>query len=243
VFTGDFGEALAALVGPDCPGLSASTVVRLKQTWEAGYRQWARRDLADQRYDYLWADGVHFNVQLEGDRTCIFVLIGATPEYWKELITVQDGYRESEQSLMSLLLKFKQRGLTVDPELATGVGAMGFWKALPHVYPRTRTQRCWDHKTANVLDKLPKRRQPEAKDKLHQIWMAPKRQDAREAFDHFVAVYELKYLKAAACLASDRDALLTLYDFPAEHWVHIRTTNPIESTFATVRLRIAKTKG
>jgi len=243
VSTGDFGEALAALVGPSCPGLSASTVVRLKQTWEADYRQWSRRGLMGKRYVYLWADGVHFNVRLEEDRTCILVLMGATPEGQKELIAVQDGYRESEQSWKSLRLDVKQRGLEVDPELATGDGALGFWKALPQVFTTTRTQRCWVHKTANVLDKLPKRLQPEAKDRLHQIWMAPGRAQAHEAFDHFIEVYEPKYPKAAACLAKDRDALLTFYDFPAEHWVHIRTTNPIESTFATVRLRTAKTKG
>lgn len=169
--------------------------------------------------------------------------MGATPEGRKELIAVQDGYRESEQSWKSLLLDVKQRGLTVDPKLATGDGALGFWKALPQVFATTRTQRCWVHKTANVLDKLPKRLQPEAKDKLHQIWMAPGRTQAHEAFDRFVEVYGPKYPKATACLEKDREALLTFYDFPAEHWVHIRTTNPIESTFATVRLRTAKTKG
>ena len=243
VSTGDFGEALAALLGPGCPGLSASTVVRLKQTWEADYRGWSARDLTDKRYVYVWADGVHFNVRLEEDRTCILVLMGATAEGTKELIAVQDGYRESEQSWKSLLLDVKQRGLTIAPELAIGDGALGFWKALPQVFSTTRVQRCWVHKTANVLDKLPKRLQPEAKGKLHQIWMAPGRAAANEAFDHFITVYEPKYPKATACLAKDRDALLRFYDFPAEHWIHIRTTNPIESTFATVRLRTAKTKG
>jgi transposase-like protein len=243
VSTGDFGEALAALLGPGWPGLSASTVVRLKQTWESDFRGWTQRDLTGKHYVYVWADGVHFNVRLEEDRTCILVLMGATPEGKKELIAVQDGYRESEQSWRSLLLDVKLRGLTVDPELAVGDGALGFWKALPQVFAKTRTQRCWVHKTANVLGKLPKRLHPEAKDKLHQVWMAPTRQDAETALEYFVEVYEPKYPKAAACLTKDREALLAFYDFPAEHWVHIRTTNPIESTFATVRLRTAKTKG
>ena len=243
ISTGDFTEALAALLGPDCPGLSASTVVRLKQTWEDQYKRWNQRDLSGRRYVYLWVDGIHFNVRLEEDRTCILVLLGATEDGRKELIAIQDGYRESEQSWKNLLLDVKRRGLTVDPELAVGDGALGFWKALPQVYPRTRTQRCWVHKTANVLNQLPKRLQPGAKDKLHQIWMAPGRKQANEAFDHFIETYEAKYPKATNCLDKDRDVLLTFYDFPAEHWIHIRTTNPIESLFATVRLRTAKTKG
>ena len=243
ISTGDFTEALQALLGPDCPGLSASTVVRLKQTWEDQYKRWNQRDLSGRRYVYLWVDGLHFNVRLEEDRTCILVLMGATEDGRKELIAIQDGYRESEQSWKNLLLDVKRRGLTVDPELAVGDGALGFWKALPQVYPRTRTQRCWVHKTANVLNQLPKRLQPGAKDKLHQIWMAPGRKQANEAFDHFIETYEAKYPKATNCLDKDRDVLLTFYDFPAEHWIHIRTTNPIESLFATVRLRTAKTKG
>ena len=182
-------------------------------------------------------------MRLEEDRTCILVLLGATAEGTKELIALQDGYRESEQSWKSLLLDIKQRGLTVDPQLAVGDGALGFWKALPQVYPITRTQRCWVHKTANVLDKLPKRLQPEAKDRIHQIWMAPGRKEAEQAFDHFVEIYQAKYPGAAECLTKDREPLLTFYDFPAEHWTHLRTTNPIESLFATVRLRTGKTKG
>ncbi len=243
ISTGDFNEALAALLGPNCPGLSASTVTRLKAIWEAEYKQWNERDLNDKRYVYVWADGVHFNVRLEEDRTCILVLMGATEDGRKELIGIADGYRESEQSWKSLLLDVKQRGLTVDPHLATGDGALGFWKALPQVYAKTRPQRCWVHKTVNVLDKLPKRLHGEAKDRLHQIWMAPTREDAEIAFDHFVATYEAKYPKAVACLSKDRKQLLTFYDFPAAHWIHLRTTNPIESMFATVRLRTAKTKG
>jgi len=243
VSTGDFGEALQALLGPGCPGLSATTVTRLKQSWEDEFRGWSRRDLSDERYVYVWADGVHFNVRLEEDRTCILVLMGATAEGKKELLAVQDGYRESEQSWKSLLLDVKQRGLKVDPKLAVADGALGFWKALPQVFPSTRCQRCWVHKTANVLDKLPKRLQPDAKARLHQIWQAPGRKEAHEAFDRFIEIYRAKYPKAAACLEKDRDELLTFYDFPAEHWVHLRTTNPIESTFATVRLRTDKTKG
>jgi putative transposase len=243
VSTGDFNEALAALVGPNCPGLSASTVTRLKACWEDEFREWNKRSLEGKQYVYLWADGVHFNIRLEEDRQCILVLMGATADGRKELIAVVDGFRESEQSWRALLLDVKSRGLVVDPKLATGDGALGFWKAIAQVYPKTREQRCWVHKTANVLDKLPKRLQPEAKEKLHQIWMAATRTDADQAFDLFVATYQAKYPKATECLAKDRDVLLTFYDFPAEHWIHLRTTNPIESTFATVRLRHRRTKG
>ena len=243
ISTGDFSEALAALVGPQAKGLSASTVVRLKSLWEEEFQAWNQRSLEEKQYVYVWADGVHFNIRLEEDRLCILVLMGATADGRKELIAVTDGYRESEQSWNALLLDAKARGLIVDPKLATGDGALGFWKALPQVYPSTREQRCWVHKTVNVLDKLPKRLQSEAKDKIHQIWMAPTKVDADKAFDLFVATYEAKYPKATACLSKDRDVLLTFYDFPAEHWIHLRTTNPIESTFATVRLRHRRTKG
>ena len=243
ISTGDFSEALAALVGPQAKGLSASTVVRLKSLWEEEFQAWNQRSLEEKQYVYVWADGVHFNIRLEEDRLCILVLMGATADGRKELIAVTDGYRESEQSWNALLLDAKARGLVVDPKLATGDGALGFWKALPQVYPSTREQRCWVHKTVNVLDKLPKRLHAEAKDKIHQIWMAPTKVDADKAFDLFVATYEAKYPKATACLSKDRDVLLTFYDFPAEHWIHLRTTNPIESTFATVRLRHRRTKG
>ena len=243
ISTGDFSEALAALVGPQAKGLSASTVVRLKSIWEEEFQEWNQRSLEGKQYVYVWADGVHFNIRLEEDRQCILVLMGATAEGHKELIAVVDGYRESEQSWKALLLDAKARGLVLAPKLATGDGALGFWKALPQVYPTTREQRCWVHKTVNVLDKLPKRLQPEAKDKIHQIWMAPTKADADKAFDLFVATYEAKYPQATECLSKDRDVLLTFYDFPAEHWIHLRTTNPIESTFATVRLRHRRTKG
>ena len=243
ISTGDFSEALASLVGPSAKGLSAATVTRLKQIWEGEFQEWNQRSLAAKQYVYVWADGVHFNIRLEEDRQCILVLMGATADGKKELIAIQDGYRESEQSWKQLLLDVKARGLMVDPKLATGDGALGFWKALKQVYPTTREQRCWVHKTANVLDKLPKRLQSKAKDSIHQIWMAEKRQDAEAAFDLFLKTYEAKYPKATECLSKDRAELLTFYDFPAEHWMHLRTTNPIESTFATVRLRHRRTKG
>jgi transposase-like protein len=191
----------------------------------------------------VWADGVHFNIRLEEDRQCILVLLGATKDGKKELIAIVDGYRESEQSWKALLLDVKSRGLWVDPKLATGDGALGFWKALKKVFPKTREQRCWVHKAANVLDKMPKRLQAQAKAMLHEIWMSDTRQNANKAFDLFLKTYQAKYPKACACLSKDRDVLLTFYDFPAEHWIHLRTTNPIESTFATVRLRTKRTKG
>jgi putative transposase len=243
ISTGDFNEALQALVGPECPGLSASTVTRLLEGWQADCKEWSKRSLADKHYVYLWVDGVHFNIRLEEDRQCILVLMGATSDGKKELVAVADGYRESEQSWRELLLDVKSRGLVIDPKLATGDGALGFWKALPKVFPTTRTQRCWVHKTANVLDKLPKRLQPRAKESIHDIWMADTREAANQAFDSFLAAYGAKYPKACECLSKDRDELLTFYDFPAEHWKHLRTTNPIESVFATVRLRHRRTKG
>jgi transposase-like protein len=243
VSTSDFSEALAALLGPDAPGLSASTVTRLKSCWEDEYHEWSKRSLKGKQYVYVWADGIHFNIRLEEDRQCILVLMGATEEGKKELIAIHDGHRESAQSWKELLLDCKARGLVVDPHLATGDGALGFWKALAETYPKTREQRCTVHKTANVLDKLPKRLQPAAKEKLHDIWQADTREHANEAFDLFVATYSAKYPKAVECLSKDRDALLAFYDFPAEHWIHLRTTNPIESTFATVRHRHRRTKG
>jgi transposase-like protein len=243
VSTGDFSEALAALLGPEAKGLSATTVTRLKGIWEKEYQEWSKRSLAGKHYVYVWADGVHFNIRLEGGRQCILVLLGATAEGKKELIAIADGQRESEQSWKELLLEVRSRGLTIDPALAIGDGALGFWKALPQVYETTRAQRCWVHKTANVLDKLPKSVQPKAKRMLHEIYLAPSRAEADKAFDLFLRTYEAKYPKATECLAKDRQELLTFYDFPAEHWMHLRTTNPIESVFATVRLRTDKTKG
>jgi len=243
ISTGGFTEALQALVGRQAAGLSATTITRLMTAWQDEHKTWSRRALEDKCYVYVWADGIHFNIRLEEDRQCILVLMGATPEGKKELIAVADGHRESAQSWRHLLLDCKQRGLTFDPKLATADGALGFWKALPQVWPTTGTQRCWVHKTANVLDKMAKTVQSGAKEKLHEIWMAPTREDADQAFDQFVEMYEAKYPGAVECLSKDREPLLAFYDFPAEHWIHLRTTNPIESTFATVRLRHRRTKG
>ena len=243
ISTSDFGEALAALLGPQAKGLSPTTILRLKEGWAKEYADWNRRDLHGKRYVYLWVDGVYFNVRLEEDRTCILVVLGATALGKKELVAVWDGVRESELSWLEVLQDLKRRGLKNGPELAIGDGALGFWKALPQVFDKCRTQRCWVHKTANVLNYLPKQLQASAKRLLHEIWMAPTRQDAERAFDAFAATYGAKHPKATECLAKDRQALLSFYDFPAEHWSHIRTTNPIESTFATVRLRTDKTKG
>ena len=242
VSTGDFQEALEALLGGNAAGLSASTVSRLKSVWQGEFEAWQKRELSGQRYVYIWVDGVYFNVRLEEAKHCVLVVIGATEDGKKELIALSDGYRESEQSWKEVLLDLKARGLTIDPKLAIGDGALGFWKALPQVYGSTKTQRCWVHKTANVLNALPKSQQPKAKSALQSIWMAASKQDAEKAFDLFLQSYQDKYPKAAECLRKDRDALLTFYDFPARHWQHLRTTNPIESTFATVRLRTDKTR-
>ena len=239
----DFSGALTALLGPAAPGLSAAKICRLKEIWRLEYEQWRRRSLSDKEYVYVWADGIYFGVRLEDARQCLLVVIGATKEGRKELLGLTDGYRESEASWKELLLELKERGLTVDPKLAIGDGALGFWKALPQVFGSTRAQRCWKHKTANVLNKLPKGLQLKAKAELNDIWMAESRAAAEQAFDKFLLSYEAKYPKASECLHKDRSALLTFYDFPALHWSHIRTTNPIESTFATVRLRTSKTRG
>jgi len=241
ISTGDFSEALAALVGKDAPGLSASTISRLKTIWQDDLEQWQQRDLSNKRYVYIWADGIYCNVRME-ERQCLLVIIGATKEGKKELLALESGFRESELSWAELLLNLKRRGLKEGPELAVGDGSLGFWKALTKVYDNTRWQRCWVHKTANVLNKLPKSIQAKAKEKLRMIWMAPEKDEAEKHFDDFIKIYEAKYPKATKCLKKDRDALLTFYDFPAEHWRHIRTTNPIESTFSTVRLRTAKVR-
>lgn len=241
--TGDFSSALTALLGKDAPGLSANTISRLKEVWKSEYEQWSKRSLSGKQYVYIWADGIYFGVRLEDARQCILVIIGADSDGKKELLGIADGYRESEESWKELLLDLKQRGLSIDPKLATGDGGLGFWKALPQVFGSTRAQRCWKHKTANVLNKLPQALQAKAKANLNQISLAESRAAAEQAFDHFLLSYEAKYPKATECLAKDRDELLTFFDFPAEHWQHIRTTNPIESTFSTVRLRTTKTRG
>ena len=246
ISTGDFGEALQALWGPEARGLSATTITRLKAVWEQEYQDWSKRSLAHRSYAYVWADGVYFNVRLEdtdNKRQCILVLMGATRDGTKELIAITDGYRESEQSWRELLLDVRHRGLTIDPELAIGDGGLGFWGAARKVFPQTREQRCWVHKTANVLNKLPTGVQPQAKAMLYDIWMAETQPAADRAFDLFLATLAAKFPAATTCLAKDRDVRLTFYAFPAEHWIHIRTTNPVESTFATVRLRTKKTKG
>ena len=241
ISTGDFSEALAALVGKDAPGLSASTISRLKTVWEDEFEQWQKRALLHKRYVYIWADGIYCNVRME-ERQCLLVIIGATEDGKKELLAIDSGFRESELSWTEVLVDLKHRGLKIAPKLAVGDGALGFWKALSKVYDQTRWQRCWVHKTANILNKLPKRIQSKAKKKLHQIWMAPAKKEAQKHLDDFISIYEPKYPKATKCLEKDREVLLTFYDFPAEHWRHIRTTNPIESTFSTVRLRTAKVR-
>jgi len=243
VSSGDFTDALQAILGPGCPGLSASTVTRLKGVWEEEYEAWSKRSLEGKEYVYVWADGIHTNIRLEEDRQCLLVLMGATKEGKKELIAMTDGHRESAESWRELLLDVKRRGLSAEPKLAVGDGALGFWKALREVFPNTAEQRCWVHKTANVLDKLPKGKQPKAKRMIHDIWQADTREEANQAFDAFIEDYEVKHPKAVQCLKKDRDELLAFYDFPAEHWRHLRTTNPIESTFATIRLRHKRTKG
>ncbi len=243
ISTGDFQEALQALLGIDAAGLSSSTIGRLKRVWEEEHEVWSRRSLKSKRFVYIWADGVYFNIRSETDRQCILVIVGVTAQGKKEFVAIEDGYRESEQSWSELLLRMKAQGLEAAPKLAIGDGAMGFWKALSKVYPQTVHQRCWVHKTANVLNKLPKTLQPKVKKSLHQIWMAPTKEDAYKAFEVTLATYSAKYPKAMECLEKDKGDMLAFYDFPAPHWQHIRTSNPIESTFATVRLRTAKTRG
>jgi len=246
VSTGDYAEALQSLLGTDAKGLSPNVIVRLKEKWGQEYEEWSRRDLSGEEFVYVWADGIHVNVRLEDEgnqKQCLLVLMGATAEGRKELIAVIDGVRESKQSWQELLLDLKQRGLSNPPKLAVGDGALGFWAALREVYPTTKEQRCWVHKTANVLNKMPKALQAKAKSDLHQIWLAETRKMATKAFDHFLEKYGPKYEAACSCLSKDRDVLLAFYDFPAEHWGHLRTTNPIESTFSTIRLRHRRTKG
>ncbi|MGH8303210.1 MAG: IS256 family transposase [Steroidobacteraceae bacterium] len=243
VSMGDFQEALGALLGRDAPNLSPSVIARLRGEWEADYARWQRRDLSARHYVYIWADGVYLQARMEPQAECMLVLIGATPEGRKELLGFQVGMRESAQSWREPLVDLKARGLAIAPELATGDGALGFWKALEEVSPTTRHQRCTVHKSANVLDKLPKSVQPAAKADLREIWRAPDRATAGAAIATFAEKYATKYRKAVDCLVKDRDALLTFYDFPAEHWDHLRTSNPIESVFATVRHRTVRTKG
>lgn len=243
VSTGDMREALAVLVGEQARGLSANVVSRLKAQWASEYAGWMKRDLSASRYVYWWADGIHTGVRAEDDaRQCLLVIIGVTAEGKKELVTIGDGLRESTQSWREVLGDLKARGLEIGPLLAVGDGALGFWAALEQIYPETRHQRCWVHKTANVLNALPKSLHGKAKAALHEIWLAPTRAQAIVAFDTFLKTYRAKYPKAVEKLTRDREALLAFYEFPAEHWIHLRTTNPVESTFATVRHRTTRTR-
>jgi putative transposase len=243
ISTGDFQEALAALLGKDAPNLSPSVIARLKGDWQAEHERWQKRDLSARRYVYVWADGVYLQARMEPQAECMLVVIGATPEGKKELVGFQVGTRESTQSWRELLVGLKARGLAIAPELAVGDGALGFWKALEEVFPTTRHQRCWVHKAANILNKLPKSLQANARQDLREVWLAPDRLTAEAALATFEAKYAPKYERAVACLTKDREALLTFYDFPAEHWDHLRSSNPIESVFATVRHRTVRTKG
>ncbi|EKE09057.1 MAG: hypothetical protein ACD_16C00217G0002 [uncultured bacterium] len=241
--SGDFSEVMPILLGKDAGGFSADTVLRLRKQWKKEYDQWNTRRLESKNYVYIWADGVYLQARMEDDKQCMLVIIGATPEGKKELVGFLDGYRESAQSWRELLLNLKAQGLTLPPKLAIGDGALGFWKAKDEVWPQTSGQRCWFHKSGNILNKLPKSLQSKAKDDLHNIWMAESKEEANEAFDLFLEKYKAKYPNATDCLGKDRSDLLAFYDFPAEHWKHIRTTNPIESTFATVKHRTKRSKG
>ena len=243
VSTGDFQDALAALLGPNAKGLSAKTVTRLKADWWKDYDAWQKRDLSARRFLYIWADGVYFKPRMSEEKQCVLVIVGADEFGRKELLAMTDGFRESTESWRELLLDLKRRGLEQDPKLAIGDGALGFWTALREVFATTQEQRCWVHKTMNVLNAMPKSLQAKAKAHLHDIWQAGTRAEAETAFDFFGETYGVKWDKAVAKLVKDRDVLLTFYDYPAEHWKHIRTSNPIESTFATVRHRTRRTKG
>jgi transposase-like protein len=243
VSTGDFQEALAALLGKAAPNLSPAVISRLTAEWHADYDAWQRRDLSARQYVYVWADGVYLQARMEPAAECMLVLIGATPEGKKELIGFQTGVRESTQSWRELLIDIKHRGLEIAPDLAVGDGALGFWKAIEQVFPGTRHQRCWVHKIANVLNKVALSVQINMKADLREIYGAPTRAAAEAAIEVFADKYGARYDKAVACLTKDREALLAFFDFPAEHWDHLRTSNPIESVFATVRHRTVRTKG
>jgi transposase-like protein len=239
--TGDFRPALRELLGDDAAGLSSAAITRLTAAWQAEYDDWRTRSLADRDYVYVWVDGVHFGIRLEEDALAALVVVGVRPDGTKELVAVEDGYRESEEAWLSLLRDLKRRGMRA-PVLAVGDGALGFWKAKRLVWPETREQRCWFHKLGNVLDKLPKRLQPTAKSLLHDVMGAPTRAEAETAIARFAAEFAA-HPRAVQCLVEDKDSLLAFFDYPVEHWKHLRTTNPIESTFATVKLRTRVTKG
>jgi len=243
VSTGSMQEALTAILGEKAKGLSATNIVRLKEAWEKEYGDWQKRDLTGKRYIYLWADGVYFNVRLSDDRPCLLVLIGALEDGSKELVAIYNGIRESTLSWREVFQELKARGLNHAPSLGVGDGALGFWAALAEEFPSCRQQRCWVHKTANVLDKVAKSLQPPAKKLIHEMYMAPRKSEALQAYTRFLTLYEAKYPKACDCLRKDKESLFSFYDFPAMHWQHIRSTNPIESTFATIRHRSRQTKG
>ncbi len=241
ISTGNMQESLTSLLGEQAGGLSANTVSRLKVKWLAEHSEWRQQDLSQKRYVYWWADGIYSNVRMD-DKLCLLVIIGVTEQGTKEIVAIEDGFRESTASWLELLTNLRERGLTVSPKLAIGDGALGFWNAMRKSYPSCRHQRCWVHKTANVLNKLPKSMQPKVKAALHEIWMAETREKAHAAFSRTIKSFCAKYPKAMKCLTDSKEELLAFYDFPAEHWIHIRTTNPIESTFATVRLRTKRTR-
>ena len=243
VSSGDFSQALAAILGEQAAGLSATNVVRLKKVWEAEYQEWTQRDLSGKRYVYFWADGLHVNVRLDEERSCILVIMGADEQGRKEVVAVSDGYRESKTAWRELLLDLRRRGLTEAPRLAIADGALGFWAALREVYPGTEEQSCWFHKAGNVLDKMPQSVQGRAQTMIREMWQAPSLEHATSAYQQFCAAWEAKYPKAVASLRKDEGSLFSFYGFPAAHWVHLRTSNPIESTYATVRLRTKRTKG
>ena len=243
ISTGDFSEALESILGKNVIGLSAQNIVRLKQVWQKEYEQWSKRELSHKEYVYWWADGVHFNVRLDNERQCILVIIGVTVDGQKEIIAVEDGFRESKESWASVIREIKRLGITTAPKLAIGDGALGFWAAIQEEFPETNHQLCWVHKTANILDKLPKSLQGKAKTMIHDIYLAPTKIDANNSFDVFIEEFEAKYPKAVDCMRKHRERLLEFYNYPAEHWQSIRSTNVIESVFATVRLRTYRTKG
>ena len=243
ISTGAFPSALSSILGENAKGLSSNVIVRLKSSWEEDYKNWNKRDLGSKKYVYFWVDGIYFNARLEGERSCILVIVAADQYGNKELLAVSDGVRESKITWKEILLDLKNRGLRGYPKLGIGDGALGFWSALREVFPDTKEQRCWVHKTANVLDKVPKKIQGKVKSAIHEMYMAETKNNALQAYDRFIKIYGDKYPKAIECLSKDKDQLFCFYDFPAAHWRHIRTTNPIESTFATVRLRTKRTKG
>jgi transposase-like protein len=243
VSTNNFQEALESILGEKAKGLSATNIVRLKNDWELEFKEFSQRDMTDKHYIYLWADGIYFNVRLDNDRPCLLVIVGVTPEGKKELVAIHDGQRESKLSWKEVLQDLKKRGLNKSPELAIGDGALGFWRALEEEFPNTKHQRCWVHKTVNILDKMPKSIHGNAKKLIHEMYLSPSKKEALKVYESFMKLYSDKYEKACLCLSKDKDVLFSFYDFPAIHWLHIRTTNAIESTFSTVRHRTRQTKG